>query len=478
MKILSTKYMKFYLKNIKLFFLFSLIVIFASAYNINCRIDFNIKGLENQSILFAYEYGNKQIVLDSIKLDVEGKGFYSSKNRLTGGIYNIVFPNKKYFQLLINDEQFFTFISDTSGTLKKMLIEGSEESDLFLQYQILASNYKNKSNYGNIEENRKDTLNIKTSINPNFVEIKKKLDDFSSKIISEKPKSFLAVYFKMQKDPAPPEKLIYDNPEMSREYFLKRYKYTKSHYFDNMPFADVRILRTYLIYEKLEYYFNRLIVQNADSMISAINLVTNLSKVNEESYHFVLNFLNTNYRNPKNPDQEKAFVYLADNYYLNGNATWTDPRFIKLLKIKVDKIRPTLLGSIAPNIELTTSTGKIVNLHDIKADNLIVYFWSPDCDECRKETSALFGIYNQYESKGLMTIAVYVHADKEMWQTYLKEKKYDWINAYDPLMKSDFSNLYNIKSVPKIILLDKNKTIIAKDMNTSQLELMLKNRIE
>jgi thiol-disulfide isomerase/thioredoxin len=471
--------MKFIIeKSNRFLILFILIIISLGAYNLNCRIDFSIKGLENKQILFAYEYGNRQIVVDTIKLDSEGKGFYSSKSRLTGGIYIIVFPDNKYVEFLINDEQFFTINSDTSDLFNKLSIEGAEESELFRQYQVLANDYEHILKKSQSFNNKQDTSAGIPVKNKELEEIKNKLDKHIEKILIEKPKSYLALYLNMRKDPVMPENKANEPKAISRDYFLKRYSYTKFHYFDNIPFSDVRILRTRLVYEKLDYYLNHFITQEADSMISAINYLSNLGKVQEESYHFVLNMINFNYRNPKNPSQEKAFVYLADNYYLNGKVPWPDSRYIKLLKTKVEALRPTLLGNVAPNLELTTSTDKTISIHDILSEFLVVYFWSPDCSDCRTETQELYKVYEKYKNNGLKIIAIYAHADKEMWNAYLKEKKFDWINAYDPLLKSDFAKLYNLKSIPKILLLDKEKRIISKDINVSQLEVLLKTKIK
>jgi peroxiredoxin len=452
--------------------IFSLILV--SAYKIGCRIDLNFAGLENRKIIFAYEYGNRQIVLDTIKLDATGKGFYSSKDRLSGGIYVVVFPNNNYLEFLISDEQFFTIISDTADLFKHLYIEGSDESELFRQYQVLSKNFEELNRKKFSSEIRHDTILKNPEPDTGLISARKRIDRFTEKIFIEKPNSFLSVYLKMQKDPQVPENLIYKNPEPNFGFILNRYKYVKSHYFDNITFSDTRILRTQLIYEKLDYYFNHFITQEADSLISAIDFLAGLSKSNDEAYHFTLNFLNSNFRNPKNPNQEKAYVHLADKYYLNGKSNWADHAFLKLLKAKVDAIRPTLLGNKAPDLELNSSAGRNVKLQEIKSDYLVVCFWSPDCNECQKEILYLDKFYEKYKSRGLEIMAIYTHADKEIWLKYIKEHKLNWINAYDPLLKSDYAKLYNVKSIPKLFLLDKNKIILAKDINIAQLELFMK----
>ncbi len=440
---------------------------------VNCRIDFFVSGLESKKIVLAYEYGYKQLVVDTIRLDNAGKGFYASKNRLIGGIYLLIFPDKnKYFEFLINEEQFFTINSDTSDFFGKMEIEGSDESELFRQYQVLIKEFETAEKNTLPKNNYKDTLNTKTYSqgNPGIAELQKKIDDFKSSAIKEKPQSFLAAYFKMQNEPSLPEQVIGQSHDPNRDFFLKRYQYLKKHYLDNIPFADNRILRTKLIYEKLEFYFNRLISQDPDSLKAAVDFVTTLANVKDEPYQFVLNFLYFNYRNPKNPGQECAFVYLADKYLLIKKAKWADTIFLKLLKLKVDAFRPSLPGNIAPDLELQTMDEKTINIHSINSDFLCLYFWSPDCDICKEGIQKLYETYNKLKSIGLQVVAIYIHADKTIWMNYLSEKKYNWINAYDPLLKSNFTKLYDIRTVPSLYLLDKNKKIIAKKINVSQIE--------
>lgn len=302
------------------------------AVETSCRLEFNFKGLENKKIVLGYEYGNKQIVLDTIKLNSEGKGYYASKTRLIGGIYVVVFPNQKYLEVLVNDEQFFTINSDTSDLVKNLTIEGSEESELFRQYQVQANELNKKENI-NKDNNQPEIVPNKHPSHANL-EQKKQLEKFTSKIILEKPNTFLASYLKMQKEPDVPENMTLQHPTHNKEAFLKRYQYIKNHYFDNIQFQDIRLLRTRLIYEKLEYYFNKLVTQDADSLIASTNYVVSLTKGNDEANKFVLNFLYINFRNTRNPGQEKALVYLADNYYLNGKAPWAEKNFIKLLKLR------------------------------------------------------------------------------------------------------------------------------------------------
>jgi ERCC4-related helicase len=103
-------------------------------------------------------------------------------------------------------------------------------------------------------------------------------------------------------------------------------------------------------------------------------------------------------------------------------------------------------------------------------------------------------VYKQFKSKGLEIVAVNNELENEDWAQFVEEKELDWINISDnpeinnsenarqliidgttTLNSLNFRAMYNITSTPQIYLLDKNKEIIAKQLNSEQLEGMLEN---
>jgi thiol-disulfide isomerase/thioredoxin len=446
-----------------------LIVIYCaliSAKPIQTRIDIEISGLENNEVTLASEYGIKELVIDTIRLDSLGKGFYESKSRLTGGIYLILLPNNKYFEFLINEEQFFTLSTDTLDVIGHLKIEGAEEPDLFRLYQQLTGKYNDS-----LKKNKDESAIFKN-------ELKAHLNGLKDSIYTNLPGSYICKYLKMQDDPVIAELPTRSNDRPEPDFFKKLYNFKNQHYFDNIDFSDNRLLHTMLIGEKITYYFNVFVSNDADSLCKSIDRLVSLAKVNEEAYRFVLNIINVNFRNPHYSSQENALVYLADNYYLNGKAPWADKNFLKLFKVKVDKLRPSLIGAIAPNLIMQTVVDETFNLNDIKAKITILYFWSPDCNKCATETPKLSHIYEKYKNKSLVVIAVYTHADKQVWQDYIKQNNLDWVNIYDPLLKSGFSKLYNVQFTPKIVILDDKKKIIAKDITVEKIEKMLEKLLD
>ena len=68
-------------------------------------------------------YGDKQYLKDTTKVDKNGIATFSGKEKLPGGIYLIVTQAKKYFELIIDKEQFFSVETDTTDFIKYMKIK-------------------------------------------------------------------------------------------------------------------------------------------------------------------------------------------------------------------------------------------------------------------------------------------------------------------------------------------------------------------
>lgn len=429
--------------------------VLAKSNNTACRIDLEITGLADKKVTLTMHYGLKDIIVDTIKLDSKGKGYLERTKKLPEGIYSIVLPNGKYFELLIGFEQYFTIVSDTSSLVNNISIEGSDETDAFCKYQKLALQLeKVKKEKGKREKIQQSISLLKDSIYKSF------------------DKQYISKYLKMQEEPT----FTIDTSKMAKvpiERFKQLHYLKAVHYFDNIDFNDVRLLNTRLFSEKLDYYFNVFISQQPDTIIQAMDKVMKLAKSNDSTYRFTLSFMWQNFRNIKTPNDELVFVHLAENYYLNNNAPWVDKRFIKILEEKTLSLKKLAIGNVAPDLDLVNIAEKPLSLYKTNADLLLLLFWTPDCDNCTKEMDELNQIYSTYKSQGLKIFAIYTHADKKLWKEFLEQHSYPWIHTYDPLKKSHFEEKYKVKFTPKLVLLDKEKKIIAKDLSIEQLKNIL-----
>jgi len=113
--------------------LFSINTVFAKdkeAYNIKIKIN----NISNTECYMGYHFAEKQYVSDTLKVDAKGNMIFSGTKPLDGGIYLVVTPNKKYFEVIIAGETEFSLETDTLDFVKNMKVKGSKENEWFYAY--------------------------------------------------------------------------------------------------------------------------------------------------------------------------------------------------------------------------------------------------------------------------------------------------------------------------------------------------------
>jgi len=194
-----------------------------------------------------------------------------------------------------------------------------------------------------------------------------------------------------------------------------------------------------------------------------------------------------------------VYVYVAEKYYI-PEATWSDPKFIEDLKIRVNSLSPLLIGRQAPDIELyrvpddifilsqtdtavkkNPHTAQKFNLFSVKAEYTILYFWEAGCGHCKKSIPVLHDMFNRMKTQGVQIIAVSLLGGVEgkvLWTDFINEHHlYGWINAWNPY---DFSykDSFDVKSSNVLYLLDKDKNILAKNISPEQAEQIILEEIK
>ena len=124
---------------------------------------------------------------------------------------------------------------------------------------------------------------------------------------------------------------------------------------------------------------------------------------------------------------------------------------------------------------METITEEWVSLSEVEAPFTVLYFWEPNCGFCKEVTPQLLEIYKKYKEKGLKVFAVDTQGNKEEWEKYVNDNELDWINAWDPSNQTFFRTFYDVRSTPILFLLNENKIIIAKRIDTESLGKMLES---
>src|ERR1700761_6887124 len=92
-------------------------------------IHLHLKPYTGGKVYLGYYYGKIKALADSAMLDANGNGVFTGKEKLTGGVYFIVSPNRAIlFELLIDSSQRFSISADTTKLPGSISFTGSPEN--------------------------------------------------------------------------------------------------------------------------------------------------------------------------------------------------------------------------------------------------------------------------------------------------------------------------------------------------------------
>lgn len=430
------------------------------------EIDITIRGLQDSVVYLAYHLGDKQYIKDTLKLDNAGHVLVMGQEVLSQGIYMIVLPGRKYFEILISKDQHFALNCSYNDYFNTLKFIGSDENSAFVDYQKkwMTMQQQAASIAKRIQNNkqRNDSLKILTSIQKLQED---KMKSYLKSVINDNNGNLLALLVKALLPPEVPEfsvPAVVSNPDSVR--WVWNYNYNKDHFFENVDLTDERLLRTPILQAKLNAFFTNVVIQSPDSINKEIDRIIQKCKSNYKVYQFIAVFLFNHFRESEIMGHDAVMVKLADDIYLSGKADWVSKEFKDDLRKQIELIRPNLIGKKAENLVMDSYKGIFVSLYDIEKELIILYFWEPDCGHCKESTPKLKAYYETAKNDNIEVFAVCTTADKPKWTKYIEDNKLTWINGWDPARSSHFDYYYNVQSTPMVYILDKNKKIIAKKL--------------
>ena len=413
--------------------------------------------------MIAYYYINNTYVKDTVKVDGAGRFTYTpDQAESLRGLYLVVINDKKYFEFVINNDHKFSIETDIHDLIGKMVIKNSPDNSLFYEYV----NYNNKkfnevqallAQKNKVKENRDSTAVIDGKISA----INKDMIDYKLDLARKNPDSFTALLINIIKEPDVPEAPILPNGRRDSTF---QFRYYKSHYWDDIHFTDDRNLRTPVFYNKLKTYFDKVLVQNPDSIIKECDLFIEKARPNPETFKYFVWFLTSHYENNEIMGMDKVFVHLVDTYYATGQTPWVSKTVLENILKKARRFKPLLLGSVAPNMMMLDSNNQVVSLYSVNARILMILFWDPDCPHCEKEIPLIKEFYDKNKDKyGLEIFAVCSDTSLSKWKGSIRKRGMDWINVDGPRsLTGNYHDQYDIISTPTIYILNRKKEIIAK----------------
>lgn len=114
----------------------------------------------------------------------------------------------------------------------------------------------------------------------------------------------------------------------------------------------------------------------------------------------------------------------------------------------------------APDITLTTITGKKIDLKSLQGKPVLINFWATSCPGCVKEMPQLVDLHNELHAKGLTIIGVAVSYDPpNQVLEMVKERRIPYPIALDPMGDAERA-FGNVSVIPTSFLIAPDGRIV------------------
>lgn len=201
-----------------------------------------------------------------------------------------------------------------------------------------------------------------------------------------------------------------------------------------------------------------------------------------------------------NKDVFGRFAEIAEKYLFDANSPFRNEElYIAALRAVLanpaldewERIRPqeqlrlalkNRIGDLAADFSYTLESGATGTLHGIKAPYTLIFFNNPGCTTCRDmmdQISATPFLQSRIEEGTLAVLAVYPDEDLNAWREYFPSMPEGWVVSYDAAQKIENEELYDLKAIPTLYLLDAGKRVMLKDeMSIPRIEQTIFNDLQ
>lgn len=281
---------------------------------------------------------------------------------------------------------------------------------------------------------------------------------------SNRPKSYNFVYVPM------PTHLTSEEEQLL---------YMRSHYWDKFDFADslfttkadtVQMLRAYAAF----------LSNFVDPLDAApIRALMQKASVSKPAFEYFVMLSEKLLHDPNSPlRSDELYIAVLE-------AQIASPHLDKYEKIAPEYdlriASQNRIGHPANDFTYTLRSGLSRQMYRLDSDFVILYINNPGCPMCRDITAALKAspIINQLLGQGrLKILAIYPDEQLDEWHKHLGDFPKSWINGYDKGCHIDRAGLYDLRAIPALYLLDRNKKVLIKDSTSvADIEVVLQQML-
>jgi len=160
-----------------------------------------------------------------------------------------------------------------------------------------------------------------------------------------------------------------------------------------------------------------------------------------------------------------------ESYVSAFDAKIKETEIVKGLEDRITVLKKVSIGQPAPDFSMNDSTGSPISLSSKFGNYMLVDFWASWCGPCRAENPNVVAAYKKYHDKGFDVFGVSLDNSRDKWLKAIQDDHLTWNHVSD--LKgwgNSAAKLYGVNAIPGNFLLDKDGTILARNVRGQALQ--------
>ena len=432
------------------------------------RIEVSLQGYPQDTLVLGYHLGGERFFLDTAYRSAKNLFVFEGKNPLLHGLYTVyLLPDGRYFEFVVEDAQNMAFSTHADSLLAQLQVRGSLQNEYYTacqRMQAAAQDVVAQQAELATMLRRAGAKAEAAQADMNAYYYLDSVGQVQAALVDDLPGTLVQAVVHAAREVAPPR----FGGDRSKQFW-----YLKAHYFDDVDLSDARLIRTPYPFEKLYGYLQKFTAFHPDSLNVAADYLLQLAHKNPVTFEYYFGYLMNYFGQTEDMGMDECYVHLVENYVMKGLAPTTISAKDSAAYVRAaEAIKPTLIGSIAPDIALERRDSSVVTLHRIEAPLLVLIFWDPDCSHCQHHLPDLIAMHERVKNRGVTFVGVCTRLGPTFRRCYEYADFLNtpWETLSDHDLKSGFLKKYNLSKYPKFFILNAEKRIVAKNIPAENLE--------
>ncbi len=202
-----------------------------------------------------------------------------------------------------------------------------------------------------------------------------------------------------------------------------------------------------------------------------------LANINHEIRRIAQDFIT------KNPNEKASAILISEHFIDSDNIEQTEELLdllspeldefyvVKNLKSEIEKGKTTMVGAKAPDFKVTNIYGQTLTADSFSNKYYILAFTALWCDMCQTEIMMLDDIATEYSKDSLDILLISLDDEIDEVRDMIRQDTIQWNLVTDSAGQAiNLFEKYNVSSLPKCFLMDKDGKIKLRTTNGVELK--------